>query len=51
MVLGQLLHEVFQRVLLIRMEEGTNLSGSKLINVVKEQMQNVFTSIDTLNQL
>lgn len=51
MILGQLLHEVFQQVLLLRMEAGTDLSGAKLESAVREEMDKVLTSVDTLNKL
>ena len=51
MMIGQLLHEVFQRVLLRRKEIGPSLSGAKLSGVVIQEMRKVLTSIDTLDQL
>ncbi len=51
MLIGQLLHEVFQHVLLRRKEVGPSLSEAKLSDVVIQEIRKVLMSIDTLDQL
>ena len=51
MVIGQLLHEVFQRVLLRRQEAGPSLSGGELGGVIREEIKKVLNTVDTLDQL
>lgn len=51
MIIGQMLHEVFQRVLLKRQEIGSSLSGDKLVGVVREELENVLLSVKSLEQL
>lgn len=51
MTIGQLLHEVFQRVLLKRQEAGPSLTGAKLVGVIKQEVENVLLSVESLDQL
>ena len=51
MTVGKMLHEVFQRVLLRRQEVGVTLRGRALKEVVKEEIQNIVVTIDSLDQL
>ena len=51
MVIGRMLHEVFQRVLLRRQEEGAALRDKALKDAVSREIQSVVSTLESLNQL
>ena len=51
MVVGKMLHEVFQRVLLRRQEEGAALRDKALKDTVSREIQSVVSTLESLNQL
>ena len=51
MIIGRLLHEVFQRVLLRRQEVGVLLRGVALKDAVIEEIGGVVSTLESLNDL
>lgn len=51
MIIGRLLHEVFQRVLLRQQEVGMLLRGVALKDAVIEEIGGVVSTLESLNDL
>ena len=51
MIIGRMLHEVFQRVLLRRQEMGVSLRGVALKDAVMEEITGVVSTLESLNDL
>ena len=51
MVIGRMLHEVFQRVLSIRQDVGVSLMGVALRDTVMKEIQSVVSTVESLDQL
>lgn len=51
MVIGKMLHEVFQRVLLRRQDVGVALVGVDLREAIMKEIQSTVSTLDSLNQL
>ena len=51
MIMGRMLHEVFQRVLLRRQEVGVSMRGMALKDAVMEEIRGVVSTLESLDQL
>ena len=51
MIIGRMLHEVFQQVLLRRQEVGVSLRGVALKAAVMEGIRGVISTLESLNDL
>lgn len=51
MIVGRMLHEVFQRVLVRRQKVGVSTRGVALKAVVMEEIKGVVSTLESLNDL
>ena len=51
MIIGRMLHEVFQRVLVTKQEVGVSLVGVALRDTIKKEIQSVVSEVESLDQL